>query len=55
MTDSTTHNGQIPIDPTTLIALLITLCITKALPPDQIGAAAALYPLIHQLLAVERR
>jgi hypothetical protein len=55
VTQTSPHNGQIPIDPTTLIALLITFCITKALPPEQIGAAAALYPLIHRLLAVERR
>jgi hypothetical protein len=56
MTSSTTQNGQIPTDPTTiLLALLVSLCIAGVLPAEQIGAAAALYPLVHRLLAVERR
>jgi hypothetical protein len=55
MSESATHNGQIPIDPTTFLALLISFCITKALPADQIGTAVLIYPLIHRLLAVERR
>jgi hypothetical protein len=55
MSGTTTHNGLNPPDPTTLIALLISFCITKALPADQIGTAVILYPLIRQLLAVERR
>jgi hypothetical protein len=52
VTESATHNGQIPPDPTTL---LITFCITKLVPADQIGAALMLYPFVHRLLAVERR
>jgi hypothetical protein len=55
MSESATHNGQIPSDPTTLTALLITFCITKLVPADQIGAALMLYPFIYRLLAVERR
>lgn len=55
MTQTSPHNGQIPIDPTTAIAFLITFCITKALPADQIGAAAIVYPFVHRLLATERR
>jgi hypothetical protein len=56
MSGSTTHNGQIPTDPTTvLLAVLATLTITQVLPAEQIGAAAALYPLVHRLLAFERR
>jgi hypothetical protein len=55
VTENALNNGQIPIDPTTAIALLITFCITKALPADQIGAAAIVYPFVHRLLATERR
>jgi hypothetical protein len=56
MTGSTTHNDQNPTDPTTILfALAATLTITQVLPAEQIGAAAALYPLVHRLLAFERR
>lgn len=56
MTGTTTQNGQIPTDPTTvLLAVLATLTLTRILPAEQIGAAAALYPLVHGLIAFERR
>jgi ABC-type methionine transport system permease subunit len=56
VTGTVHYNGQIPTDPTTvLLAVLATLTITRILPAEQIGATAALYPLVHHLLAFERR
>lgn len=55
MTSSTIDNGLNPSDPTVLLALFITWCITKLVPADQIGAAVILYPFVHQALRLQRR
>jgi hypothetical protein len=42
MTDSTTHNGRIPTDPTTVLVLLLGLaCTASQLTPDQAQALIA--------------
>jgi hypothetical protein len=42
MTDSTTHNGRIPTDPTTVLVLLLGLvCTASQLTPEQAQALIA--------------